>query len=130
MDKALQKQLAQLEPDVLAALKQLDEAISAEPVIQDYQTIEAQVLKNPHLTQLQDDLKAAQRDIVVYQRLAKPKAAEQATEKADTLKQLLEHDPLTIAYRQSLYEADEILEHITGLLETQLQAIMANQDQA
>lgn len=130
MDKALQKQLAQLEPDVLAALKQLDEAISAEPVIQDYQTIEAQVLKNPHLTQLQDDLKAAQRDIVVYQRLAKPKAAEQATEKADTLKQRLEHDPLTIAYRQSLYEADEILEHITGLLETQLQAIMANQDQA
>lgn len=130
MDKALQEQLDQLEPDVLAALTRLDTAISAEPVIKDFQTIEAQVLNNPHLTQLQEDLKTAQRDIVVYQRLEKPKAAKQATLKADEYKRKLEHDPLTVAYRQSLYEADEILEHITGLLETRLQAIMANQDQA
>lgn len=129
MDKDLQKQLAQLEPDILEALQQLDAAIAQEPVIQDYQKIEAQVSHSEHLNKMQKDLKTAQRNIVLYQRLEKPHAARQAEAQADTLKHKLEIDPLTIAYRQSLYEADEILEHITGLFETELQDIMANKDQ-
>ncbi|MFD1671758.1 YlbF family regulator [Agrilactobacillus yilanensis] len=121
----LQKQLQALEPNIAEALAVLDAALVAEPIIEDYQKIEAQVLNSPHLKELQADLKKAQRDIVIYQKLEKPKAAKQAAMKADTLKQSIERDPLTIAYRQSLYEADEILEHITGLFEAELQQMMA-----
>lgn len=129
MDQAFQKALAQLDPAVRSALEDLDAAIAKHSVIADYQKIERQVLNNGHLTQLQDELKAVKKDIVTFQKIDKPKAAAAAKAKADQIEQALANDPLTIAYRQSLYEADEILEYITQRLETQLQTTMAEKDQ-
>ncbi|GAF39919.1 hypothetical protein FC83_GL000349 [Agrilactobacillus composti DSM 18527 = JCM 14202] len=128
MDEDLKTQLAQLEPAVRLALDKLNTAIAKESVIQDYQKIEAQVQQNQHLQQVQADLKKAQREIVTYKRIDKTKAAQVATENADRLKQTLEQDPLTLAYRQSLMDANDILTYITGQFETKLAAIMAKED--
>ncbi|MCH4171866.1 MAG: YlbF family regulator [Lactobacillus sp.] len=128
MDEDLKTQLAQLEPAVRQALDKLNEAIAKESVIKEYQQIEAQVQQNQHLQQVQADLKKAQREIVTFKRIDKPKAAQAATETADKLKETLEQDPLTLAYRQSLMDANDILTYITGQFETKLAAIMAKED--
>ncbi|WP_416353114.1 YlbF family regulator [Agrilactobacillus fermenti] len=128
-DKQLDQQLAALPADIRQALTAVTEAIAAVPTIQTYQQIEAQVKHNRPLQKQQQQLERAQKEIVAYQRIQKNKAALAAKTKADHLEKAIETDPLTIAYRQSLYEANELLEYMTHYFQAQLDKILADKDQ-
>ncbi|PIO83136.1 hypothetical protein BSQ39_05875 [Loigolactobacillus backii] len=99
------------------ALVRLTHLIQQEETIKNYQFVAKQVNQNKKLRKLQQQLEIAQKNIVNDAHYDKPQAAAKAKQEADQLKQELDQHPLTKAYRDALFEADETLRFITDHLQ-------------
>ena len=107
-----------------AVLAKLCALLKNDETVQRYQTIERQVKHNQTLNQLQQDLEQAQKSIVNDAHYDKPKAAAQAKKQADQLKKALDEHPLTIAYRNALFDANATLEMVTDELQRQVDQLI------
>ncbi|MFC6171367.1 YlbF family regulator [Loigolactobacillus jiayinensis] len=113
-----------LDEQTQAALTQLCQLLKNDETVHRYQTIEHQVKHNTALNQLQQDLETAQKAIVNDDHYEKPKAAIQAAKQADQLKAALEQNPLTVAYRSALFDANATLEMVTDELQRQVDQLI------
>ncbi|MFK4568511.1 RicAFT regulatory complex protein RicA family protein [Enterococcus sp. UD-01] len=85
--------------------------------IKRYKELEARVQKNTKLNELVEQIKAAQKDAVQFAHYDKPEAEKTAIARADALTQEFDEHPLVVAYRAQLVEANDLLQHITEMIQ-------------
>ncbi|WP_314208817.1 YlbF family regulator [Vagococcus salmoninarum] len=106
-----------MEDDVRQTLDRLLKLLDDSDVIQAYKQIEERVTDHPKLYAMTEEIKAIQKEAVKCAHYGKPEAEKQAIKRADQLTQAFDEEPLVIRYREKLIEANDLLQHITSLLE-------------
>lgn len=101
------------EPAVTAALNELVQALAENEVVKDYRQIAAKVANNPRLKELEEKIKAAQKEAVQYDHYDKPEAQKAAISAANEYTKEYENHPLVISYREKLALANDLLHFIT-----------------
>ncbi|OJG78339.1 hypothetical protein RV10_GL001573 [Enterococcus pallens] len=89
-------------------------------VIRRYQTLKARVDENTSLHTLQEEIQQAQKDAVQFAHYGKPAAEKEALKQADSLTDQLNQHPLVTAYREQLGEANDLLHHLTSMIQTEI----------
>ncbi len=120
--------MEKLDENVQKQLNELLDLLKKDPVIVEYQRLENKVNHHEGLKKLQEDLEKAQKDAVNFTHYEKFTAAKLANEKADSLKEQLDTHPLVVAYRQALYDANELLQYVTELIETKVNIFLKGSD--
>ncbi|WP_086445247.1 RicAFT regulatory complex protein RicA family protein [Candidatus Enterococcus lemimoniae] len=91
--------------------------LGEDELIQSYKELEAKVQKNEKLTDLVEQIKAAQKDAVQFAHYDKPEAEKAAIQRADALTKEFDEHPLVVAYREQLMEANDLLQHVTDMIQ-------------
>lgn len=110
-------ELAALDPQVSAALDELLGLLGQNETIKKYQLLAAKIEKSTELAELEEAIKVAQKETVNFAHYGKIQAAKVEKAKADALTATFNAHPLVVAYRDSLYEANDLLQYMTGLIE-------------
>lgn len=105
---------------VQATLDQLLALLNQSEIIQNYKKIELRVSDHAGLLALTEAIKVQQKDAVKFAHYGKPEAEKQAIKKADQLTAEFDAHPLVIRYRERLIEANDLLQHMTNLLEEKI----------
>lgn len=108
------------EKELRTAVDRLLELLADHPVIKAYKEIEARVAENERLTAIEEQIKAAQKDAVNFAHYGKPEAEKAAIAQADELKRSYDQQPLVIAYRERLYEANDLVQYVTEAIQRQV----------
>ncbi|MBO0471558.1 YlbF family regulator [Enterococcus sp. DIV0242_7C1] len=91
--------------------------IGEDELIQRYKKIEEKVQNNEKLTELVEQIKAAQKDAVQFAHYDKPEAEKAAIQRANELTKEFDEHPLVVAYREQLMEANDLLQHVTDMIQ-------------
>ncbi|GGC96913.1 RicAFT regulatory complex protein RicA family protein [Enterococcus wangshanyuanii] len=91
--------------------------IGEDELIERYKKIEEKVQNNEKLTELVEQIKAAQKDAVQFAHYDKPEAEKAAIQRADELTKEFDEHPLVVAYREQLMEANDLLQHVTDMIQ-------------
>ncbi|AZP91803.1 hypothetical protein B834_413 [Enterococcus mundtii 1A] len=108
------KTTIQLEVDQLATLLKKNETITR------YQELEHKVKHSRYLNQQTETLKQAQKDAVQYAQYGQKEAEKEAIKRIEVLTQSIDGYPLVIAYRRQLVEANELLQHLTQMIQNEI----------
>ncbi|MDB7102061.1 MULTISPECIES: YlbF family regulator [Enterococcus] len=108
------KTTIQLEVDQLATLLKKNETIKR------YQELEHKVKHSRYLNQQTEALKQAQKDAVQYAHYGQKEAEKEAIKRIEVLTQSIDEYPLVIAYRRQLMEANELLQHLTQMIQNEI----------
>lgn len=108
------------EPEVKAALEQLTESLAAHETIRSFKRIKEKIEKNQHLQELEEKIKTAQKEAVNFAHYGKPEAEKAAIAAANRYTAEFEEQPLVIAYREKLLEANDLLHFVTDSLQRQV----------
>ncbi|MEI5993801.1 RicAFT regulatory complex protein RicA family protein [Candidatus Enterococcus mansonii] len=91
--------------------------IGEDDLIKRYKELEKKVQNNEKLTELVEQIKAAQKDAVQFAHYDKPEAEKAAIQRADELTKEFDEHPLVVAYREQLIEANDLLQHVTDMIQ-------------
>ncbi|WP_429948373.1 RicAFT regulatory complex protein RicA family protein [Enterococcus sp. AZ101] len=91
--------------------------IGEDELIQRYKELEEKVQHNEKLADLVEQIKAAQKDAVQFAHYDKPEAEKAAIKRADELTREFDEHPLVVAYREQLMEANDLLQHVTDMIQ-------------
>ncbi|MDT2828342.1 MAG: YlbF family regulator [Enterococcus viikkiensis] len=108
------------EAAVEAALNDLTALLKKNDVIIDYQRVQQRVAESDTLKQLEDEIKEAQKAAVQYAHYGKPEAEKAALKEADRLTKAFDQHPLVTAYRDQLVEANDLLQHLTHMIQKEV----------
>lgn len=117
MENQEEKRRAEYSPELQVAMDQLLQNVQQHEAIQDYQKIALKIEKNEVLRQLVEEIKQHQKDAVNFAHYDKPQAEQEAIRLANQKQKEFDEHPLVIVYREKLIEANDILQHLTHLLE-------------
>lgn len=109
-----------MDDDVQQALDRVLAMLDKSDIIQDYKKIETKVQDHQGLVAMTDEIKEYQKQAVKFAHYGKPEAEKQAIKQADDLTAAFDEHPLVIRYREKLIEANDLLQHLTHLLESQV----------
>lgn len=109
-----------MEEEIEQALEELLTLIAQSDVIKAYKKIEKQARDNQKLNELVEEIKAEQKNAVKFAHYGKPVAEQEAIKRADALTKEFDEHPLVVAYRAKLIEANDLLQHLTNLLEKEV----------
>lgn len=99
---------------------QLVKLLAEHDQIKEFKQIEGSARQSQELLQLEEKMKAAQKEAVQLDHYDKPEAARQKNLEIDRLKKDYEEHPLVLSYRQKLKNANEIVQYITENFEQQI----------
>lgn len=105
------------EAAVEAALSHLTALLGENEIIIRFQQLKKRVEENDTLQELEEGIKAAQKDAVQFAHYGKPEAEREALKEADRLTKEFDQHPLVIAYREQLFEANDLLQHLTNMIQ-------------
>ncbi len=105
------------EAEVGHALQTLIEKIGKTDVIEDYKKIAEKVNEHQGLKNLVEEIKRHQKDAVQFAHYDKPEAEREAIRLANEKQRAFDEHPLVIVYREKLIEANDLLQHVTNLVE-------------
>ncbi|ALS02555.1 hypothetical protein ATZ33_14560 [Enterococcus silesiacus] len=91
--------------------------LGEDELIKRYKELEEKVQNNEKLTALVEQIKAAQKDAVQFAHYDKPEAEKTAIKQADALTKEFDEHPLVVAYREQLMEANDLLQHVTDMIQ-------------
>ncbi|MBO0440338.1 RicAFT regulatory complex protein RicA family protein [Candidatus Enterococcus ikei] len=91
--------------------------LGEDELIQRYKKLEEKVQNNEKLNELVEQIKAAQKDAVQFAHYDKPEAEKAAIKRADELTKEFDEHPLVVAYREQLMEANDLLQHVTDMIQ-------------
>lgn len=98
-------------------LTKLLSLLGEDELIKRYKELEEKVENNEKLTDLVEQIKAAQKDAVQFAHYDKPEAEKAAIKRADDLTKEFDEHPLVVAYREQLIEANDLLQHVTDMIQ-------------
>ncbi len=110
----------QYEDNVKMQVEELVKKIGQVEVIEEYKVIAQKVDKHQGLKDLVEEIKRHQKDAVQFAHYDKPEAEKEAIRLANQKQEMFDEHPLVIAYREKLIEANDLLQHVTSLLEQQV----------
>lgn len=113
----LEKRDFQYEDNIDLKLNELLEKIDQTEVIVSYKKIALKVDQHDGLKQLVEEIKGYQKDAVQFNHYEKLEAEKEALRLANAKQKEFDEHPLVIAYREKLVEANDLLQHVTYLLE-------------
>lgn len=108
------------EAQVKASLAKLTGLLDEHEAIQRYKQLENKVQQNHYLSELVEQIKQAQKDAVQYAHYDKPEAERAAVAEADALTAEFDQHPLVVAYREQLIEVNDLLQHVTSLIQKEV----------
>ncbi|MDN6691247.1 MAG: YlbF family regulator [Enterococcus sp.] len=116
------------EAAVEAALSHLTALLGENEVIVHYQELQKRVAENDTLQELEEGIKAAQKDAVQFAHYGKPEAEREALKEADRLTKAFDEHPLVVPYREQLYEANDLLQHLTTMIQKEVNAALEEEE--
>lgn len=111
------------EVDKLVALLQESE------LVQNFKTVEKQARNHAGLKELEEQIKAAQKDAVNFAHYDKTEAEKMAIQEIDRLNQAFKNHPLVQDYRNQLIEADELLQHISTTIQKEVNEAIEKEEE-
>lgn len=115
--KLNQAEAFSMDEEISSSLKGLLAQLADNEVMRAYKEIEEKVKDHPALYKLTEEIKSYQKEAVKFAHYGKPEAERVAIKKADELTKEFDEHPLVIRYRECLVEANDLLQHLTNLLE-------------
>lgn len=106
-----------LDKEINEELQKLLALIGEDELVQRYQQLEKKVQKSQKLTDLVEQIKVAQKDAVQFAHYDKPEAEKAAIQRANALTEEFDDHPLVIAYREQLKEVNDLLQHVTNIIQ-------------
>lgn len=116
--------MIQSEVDQLATLLKKNETIKK------YQELETKVKQSHYLNQQTEALKQAQKDAVQYAHYGQKEAEKEAIKRIEVLTQAIDEYPLVSAYRRQLIEANELLQHLTQMIQNEINEYIEEEQNA
>jgi cell fate (sporulation/competence/biofilm development) regulator YmcA (YheA/YmcA/DUF963 family) len=109
-----------MEEKVEHALEQLIQLIQEDPAITEYKSAEQMVKDQAELMNLAQEIKTYNQKIVNFGHYGLQRAREHAQEMSEQKTKVFEDDLLVQNYRAGLFEANELLQHITQRITKQI----------
>ena len=91
-----------------------DEAVLA------FQEAEESIGQIPQISDLARQMKAYQQEAVLFQKIEKQRAYEEAGEQADLIQHELENLPIVQDYRQKMQDASDLIQYVTKSIEERI----------
>lgn len=111
------------EVEKLLALLQTHESV------QNFQSVQVRAQDHLGLKELEEQIKAAQKDAVNFAHYDKPEAEKQAIAEIARLNQAYKSHPLVANYRESLIEADELLQHVSKMIQKEVNLAIEEEEE-
>ncbi len=108
------------ESNIQKEADKLMELLSKNEVITRYKELEMKVQKNHQLIQLTEQIKEAQKEAVNFAYYGKNEAEKEAIARAKQLTETMDQHPLVLAYRHQLVEANDLLQHLTKMIQEEI----------
>ncbi|MEG0294076.1 YlbF family regulator [Enterococcus sp.] len=109
-----EEQALQAEVDKMLSLLTTHESVQA------FKDIQGKAQNHPGLKELEEKIKRAQKDAVAYAHYDKPEAEKQAVHEINDLNKAYKTHPLVENYRDRLIEADELLQHVSTMIQKEV----------
>ncbi|GGI66685.1 YlbF family regulator [Enterococcus alcedinis] len=109
-----EEQALQAEVDKMLSLLTTHESV------QTFKDIQGKAQNHPGLKELEEKIKRAQKDAVAYAHYDKPEAEKQAVQEINDLNKAYKTHPLVENYRDRLIEADELLQHVSTMIQKEV----------
>lgn len=116
------------EPEIHAALEQLVDLLDEHDLIKEFQEVQQQTQQNEFLQKLEEQIKQQQKAAVQFAHYDKPEAARQANAEIDRLKKEYDTHPLVLSYREKMFDANELLQHIIINFEKQVNGAIEEEE--
>lgn len=97
--------------------------------VQQFQTVRDRAENHPKLKELEAQIKAAQKDAVNFEHYGKPEAQRRAVAEINRLNKEYKSHPLVESYRQSLIEADELLQHVSTMIQKNVNQVIEGEEE-
>lgn len=110
----------QQEPEIQKEVRKLTKLLRENETIIRYKELEEKIQQNQYLAELREKIKQAQKDAVHFAHYDKPAAEKEAIKQADQFMQEFDQHPLVVAYRKQLLEADDLLHHLTTMIQEEI----------
>lgn len=85
-----------------------------------FKEVQGKAQNHAGLKELEAQIKRAQKDAVAYAHYDKPEAEKLAIEEINALNKAYKSHPLVDMYRDRLVEADELLQHVSTLIQKEV----------
>lgn len=118
------------EPEIQETVEHLTKLLSNNEIIIRYKELEEKVHQNNYLKELTEEIKVAQKEAVQFGHYGKVIAEQTAITRANQLTKTFEQHPLVVAYRRQLLEANDLLHHLTGLIQDEINELLEEENDA
>ncbi|MBO1152656.1 YlbF family regulator [Streptococcus thermophilus] len=85
-----------------------------------FQEAEESIGQIPQISDLAGQMKAYQQEAVLFQKIEKQRAYEEAGEQADLIQHELENLPIVQDYRQKMQDASDLIQYVTKSIEERI----------
>lgn len=116
------------EPIINEELDKMIGLLKEHEAIRRFQKMEKVVSQNSTLATLVEDIKAKQKEAAALEYYEKPMAAKKITEELAQLNKQLQENITVQQYRDALWDANEILENIVGIVQNEVDTAISKED--
>lgn len=120
----------QKEPNIQREANKLAQLLSEHETIVRYKELEQKIQSNQYLNQLTEAIKTAQKEAVNFAHYGKKVAEKEANARIEQLTNLVDQQPIVVSYRKQLREANDLLHHLTNLLQDEINEWIEEEDHA
>jgi cell fate (sporulation/competence/biofilm development) regulator YmcA (YheA/YmcA/DUF963 family) len=124
------RDFVQKEPSIQREVAKLAQLLSEHETIIRYKELEQKIQNNHYLTQLTEAIKTAQKNAVNFAHYGKKNAEKEAISRIDQLTKMFDQQPIVVAYRKQLSEANDLLQHLTSMLQDEINEWIEEEDHA
>lgn len=109
-----EEQALQAEVEKMLALLNTHESV------QTFKEVQSKAQNHAGLKELEEKIKRAQKDAVAYAHYDKPEAEKQSVAEINALNKAYKNHPVVENYRDRLVEADELLQHVSTMIQKEV----------
>lgn len=102
----------------------LVEKIKSLDYVKDFQQAETALMANQELFKAQEEMKALQKEAVLYQKIDKIQAYKKTSQSAQVIEKRIKHHPLVEDYATKLEDVNDLVQYITGELEEKVNLLL------
>ena len=106
--------------DLQKAKEELIDLLKHHEAVLAFQEAEKAIGQVPQISHLAGQMKAYQQEAVLFQKIDKQRAYEEAGEQADLIQHELENLPIVQDYRQKMQDASDLIQYVTKSIEERI----------
>lgn len=106
--------------DFQKAKEELIDLLKHHEAVLAFQEAEESIGQIPQISDLAGQMKAYQQEAVLFQKIEKQRAYEEAGEQADLIQHELENLPIVQDYRQKMQDASDLIQYVTKSIEERI----------